>query len=482
MFLRRSLLVALLAILLPSAEVPVPFAASIPGGSFASFAASSPARDEGRYDPQLFGGLRWRGIGPFRGGRTRAVAGVPGSPDTLYIGVCNGGVWKSTDYGRIWTPIFDDQPSGSVGAVAVAPSDPKTIYVGSGEGLHRPDLSTGDGIYKSTDAGKTWTPLGLRDGQQIPRIVVDPRDPNRLFVAVLGHPYGPNTERGVFRSTDGGASFSKVLYKDENTGAFDVEMDPSNPDVLYATLWEARQGPWENAAWSGPGGGIFKTTDGGTTWKPITKGLVTGTDGVTQADIAIAPSNPKRLLAMVAAGRGVGVFRSDDAGESWVRITTDTRPAGRIGGGDLPVPAIHPTNPDIMFSASVVAWKSVDGGRTWVPCRGAPGGDDYQGIWINPERPDTMLFSSDQGAVVTVNGGASWSSWYNQPTAQLYHVAADSSWPYRVCSGQQESGSACVATRGNTGQITMREWTTVGVDEYGYAAPAPLKPDLVSGG
>ncbi len=430
----------------------------------------------------LFAELHWRSVGPFRGGRTKAITGVPGQPHVFYVGVVNGGVWKTTDAGRTWQPIFDDQPSGSIGDIAVAPSDPNVVYVTSGEGLHRPDLSTGDGVYKSTDAGRTWTHLGLRDGQQIPRVAVDPRDPGRLFVAVLGHPYGPNAERGLYRSTDGGRSFERVLYRDENTGASDVEIDPQNPDVVYACLWEAREGPWENAAWAGTGGGIFKSTDGGTTWRQLTGGLPAGENGVVQADVAIAPSNPARLYASVAMGRAVGIFRSDDAGAQWTRITEDARPATRIGGGDLPVPIVDPKNADVVYSASIVTWKSTDGGRTWTGIRGAPGGDDYQRLWINPDDPAIIAAAADQGVIVTLNGGATWSSWYNQPTAQLYHVAADNAFPYRLYSGQQESGSVGIASRGNDGQITFREWHPVGVDEYGYAAPDPLDPAVVYGG
>ncbi len=429
--------------------------------------------------PSLYQGMRWRGIGPYRGGRTRAVAGVPTQPNVFYIGVCNGGVWKTTDFGRTWQPIFDDQPTGSIGAIAVAASDPNVIYVGSGEGLHRPDLSVGDGIYKSSDGGKTWTHLGLRDGQQIPDVVVDPRDANRLLVAVLGHPYGPNQERGIYRSTDGGQTFQKVLYKDENTGGSDLELDPSNPEIVYAALWEAREGPWENAAWAGANGGIFKSTDAGNNWRQLTKGLP---EGVVQANVTVAPSNPNRLFAAGATARGTGIYRSDDAGESWAQITTDARPAARIGGGDLPVPKVDPKNPDVVYSTSIVTWKSTDGGKTWTGIRGAPGGDDYQNIWINPNNPDIILLASDQGAIITVNGGQSWSSWYNQPTAQLYHVAADNAFPYRVCSGQQESGSACVSSRGHDGEITFRDWTPVGADEYAFVAPDPLDPDMVYGG
>ena len=423
--------------------------------------------------------LRWRSIGPFRGGRTRAVAGVPAQPNVFYMAQVNGGVWKTDDYGHTWTPIFDDQPTGSVGSIAVAPSDPNVIYVGSGEGLQRPDLSVGDGIYKSTDAGKTWSHLGLRDGQQIPQVAVDPRDANRLLVAVAGHPYGPNEERGIFRSTDGGKTFDKVLYKDENVGGADVLFDPQNPDIAYAALWEARQGPWENAAWNGAGGGIFKSIDNGKTWRRLAGGLP---DAMVQANLAIAPSLTKRLVASVATPTGVNLYRTDDGGESWAIVTKDTRPAGRIGGGDLSVPRIDPKNPDVVYVASTVSWKSTDGGATWAAFRGAPGGDDYQNVWINPNNPEIIIMASDQGTVVTVNGGKSWSSWYNQPTAQLYHVSADNAFPYRLCGGQQESGSACVSSRGNDGEITFRDWHPVGAEEYGYVAADPLDPDIVYGG
>ncbi len=454
--------------------VAAAFAAAMAPVFWSSFAAKTPANQA-----DLFGEWKWRAIGPYRGGRTKAVTGVRGRPGLVYIGVVNGGVWKTTDYGRTWTPIFDDQATASIGDIAVAPSNPDVIYVTSGEGLHRPDLSVGNGVYKSTDGGRTWTHLGLDDGQQIPRVIVDPKNPDRVFVAVLGHPYGPNAERGVYRSTDGGATFKRVLFKDENTGASELEFDPSDANVVYAGLWEAREGPWENAAWPGSGGGIFKSTDGGDTWTPLTTGLPAEN---VQADLAIAPSDPKRIYASVATGQPTAIYRSDDGGASWTRATEDNRPAARIGGGDLPVLSVDPKNPDVVYSASVVTWKSTDGGRTWTGIRGAPGGDDYQRLWIDPDNPDVIAAASDQGAVITVNGGRTWSSWYTQPTAQLYHVAADNAFPYRLCSGQQESGSACVASRGNDGQITFREWHPAGVDEYGYAAPDPLDPDVVFGG
>ncbi len=433
------------------------------------------------YASDLFDELRWRMIGPFRGGRTKAAAGIPSQPNVFYIGVVNGGVWKTTDFGHTWNPIFDDQPTGSIGAIAVAPSDPNIIYVGSGEGLQRPDLSTGDGIYRSTDAGETWVHLGLRDGQQIPQIIVDPVDPDRLFVAVLGHPYGPNEQRGIFRSTDGGRSFEKVLYTDEDTGGIDLVFEPTNARMIYAVMWEARQAPWENGVFSGPGSGIFKSADGGDTWRPLTDGLPTfDDDGLGRIGIAIAPSDPSRMFATVDARQNRGLYRSDDAGESWSLINDDPRVTQR--GSDFAEVKVHPTNPDIVFTGSIVVWKSTDGGRTFTTPRGAPGGDDYHRIWINPEQPEIMLIATDQGAIVTVNDGETWSSWYNQPTAQMYHVTADNAFPYRVCSGQQESGSACVQSRSDYGAITYRDWTPVGVTEYGYVAPDPLDPDIVYGG
>jgi photosystem II stability/assembly factor-like uncharacterized protein len=490
---------------------------------------------------------------------------VPSQPSVFYIGVCNGGVWKTNDYGRTWQPIFDDQPTGSIGAIAVAASDPNVVYVGSGEGLHRPDLSVGDGIYKSTDAGKTWTHLGLRDGQQIPQLAVDPRDPNKIFAAVAGHPYGPNAERGIYRSTDGGQTWQKVLPAtrnansansqphsaspkrgdagtradaaiaktassnsdgasakvidasdkiesanqaanspqpdsnpqasnnpqagnapqpsgpaDENIGGDDVLIAPSDSSIVYATLWESREGPWENGAWNGSRGGIFKSTDGGATFQQLTGGLP---KDIIQAHIAIAESNPKRLFASVGfKPNSVALYRSDDAGQTWTQATTDTRPAGRIGGGDLSVPRFNPKDPDTIIVTSTVTWKSTDGGKTWTGFRGAPGGDDYQNVWINPNNPEIIILASDQGAIVTVNGGETWSSWYNQPTAQMYHVNADNAFPYRLCSGQQESGSACVSSRGDDGEITIREWHPVAAEEYGYVVPDPLDPDIVFGG
>ncbi|HEX8881236.1 MAG TPA: hypothetical protein VF749_14450 [Candidatus Acidoferrum sp.] len=434
------------------------------------------------FDQKLFGEMRWRSIGPFRGGRTVAISGVAHQPNVFYMAAVNGGVWKTTDFGNTWNPIFDDQPTGSVGALAVAPSDPNVIYVGSGEGLQRPDLATGDGVYKSTDAGRTWTHLGLRDAQQIAAIVVDRTDPNRLFVAALGHPYGPSAERGVFRSTDGGQTFQKVLYKDENTGAADLASDPSNPQTIYATLWAARVAPWEirsGASFITAGSGVFKSTDGGTNWSPLTKGLPGAEDGLSRIGIAVAPGEPSRIYASVEANKNGGVYVSHDAGETWQLVNSDRRIGGR-GPGAMGI-AVAPDNPDVVYVANTTTWKSTDGGKTFVGFKGAPGGDDYQRIWISSENPRIIALSSDQGAVISVNGGETWSSWYNQPTAQLYHVTTDNRFPYWVYGAQQESGSVATLSRSDFGEITFRDWRLPGIFEYGAIAVDPLDPNILYG-
>ena len=433
-----------------------------------------------QFNPNLYQNMRWRMIGPFRGGRTVGATGVPGQQNVFYIGVNNGGVWRSSDFGLTWAPIFDDQPTGSIGALAVAPSNPSIIYVGSGEGLQRPDLSVGDGVFKSTDTGKTWQFMGLGDAQQIGAVLVDPRDPNKLYVAVLGHPYGPNEQRGVFKSTNGGATWDKVLYKDENTGAIALAFDPSNPEIIYADMWAARQGPWENGSWDGKTSGLFKSIDAGKTWRQLTKGLPTAAEGLGRIGFSIAASDPTRIYATVAAEKKGGIYRSDDSGESWALISTDGRLWGR--GDDFAEIDADPKNKDIVYIANVATYKSTDGGKTFVGFKGAPGGDDYHTIWINPENPDIILLAADQGATLTVNDGQTWSSWYNQPTAQLYHVSADNQFPYNLYSGQQESGSVGIASRGNDGQISFRDWHPVGADEYAYVAPDPLDPNIIYGG
>jgi photosystem II stability/assembly factor-like uncharacterized protein len=436
------------------------------------------------YDQKFFQEMRWRCIGPFRGGRSVALAGVPGQPAVFYMAAVNGGVWKTTDAGSTWTPVFDSAgESGSVGAIAVAPANPSVVYVGSGEGLQRPDLAVGDGLYKSVDAGKTWTHLGLRDAQQITAIVVDPKDSERVYVAAEGHPYGPNPERGVFRSVDGGKSFAKVLYQDENTGAAELVMDPANPAILYAALWAARVAPWEVRNGESiviAGSGLYKSVDGGSTWKPIGKGLPGAPEKLGRIGLAIAPSDPSRIYASVEADKGAGVYRSNDGGESWGQVNDDRRVGGR-GPGAMGI-AVAPDNPEIVYVENTSTWKSTDGGKTFVGWKGAPGGDDYQRVWINPGNGQIIALSSDQGVVVSLNGGASWSSWYNQPTAQFYHVTTDNRFPYWVYGAQQESGSAATVSRSDYGEITFRDWRLLGVEEYGTIAVDPLDNNLVYGG
>ncbi|MGO9402706.1 MAG: VPS10 domain-containing protein [Terriglobales bacterium] len=443
------------------------------------------------YDPAMYQELRWRMIGPFRGGRTVAISGGPGQPNVFYMAPNNGGVWKTTDFGRSWNPIFDGQPnddhrSGSIGALAVAPSNPNTIYVGSGEGLRRPDLSVGNGIYKSTDAGRTWQHLGQRDGalrdaQQIGSILVDPKDANRVFVAALGHPYGPNAERGVYRSVDGGETWQKVLYKDDNTGAIDLVFDPRNSQVIFADMWASRRPPWTTGgSYDGPGSGLYKSTDGGDHWRQITKGLPTEADKFGRIGLAVSQSEPDRMYALVDARNSGGVYRSDDAGESWQLVNTEDRVWER--GDDFACVRVDPRNKDVIYVANTSTYRSDDAGKNFTAIKGAPGGDDYHTIWINPENPDIIALGVDQGATISGNGGQTWSSWYNQPTAQFYHVITDNQFPYWVYGGQQESGSVGTASRSDFGEITFRDWTTVGAEEYGYIAPDPLHPNLIYGG
>jgi photosystem II stability/assembly factor-like uncharacterized protein len=387
------------------------------------------------------------------------------------MGSVGGGVWKTTNAGRTWNPIFDSQPIASIGAIGVAPSAPDTVYVGTGEADMRSQISYGNGMYKSTDAGRTWTHIGLDATRQIGKVIVDPRDPNVVFVAALGHVYGANPDRGVYRTRDGGATWQKVLFKNNDVGAIDLAFDPTSSQVLYAVMWNTKRPPWSIYPPSyGPGSGLYKSTDGGANWQQLTNGLPS--DGLGRIGVAVAASNRNRVYAIVDAKDG-GMYRSDDAGATFRKVSgDDNRIWGR--GWYFGKIVVDPKNPDLVYSSNTGVYRSRDGGRTWgEPFKGSPGGDDYHFVWVNPKHPDHIATGSDQGAVVSVNGGKSWSGWYNQPTGQFYHLAADDQFPYWVYSGQQDSGTAGVASRSDYGAISFREWHPVGGDERDYDVPDP---------
>ncbi|MGA8839944.1 MAG: hypothetical protein WB491_05570, partial [Candidatus Aquilonibacter sp.] len=447
--------------------------------------ASSAASEPAHVDSAYLTSLSWRLIGPLRGGRALAVTGVPGEPDHYYFGAVDGGVWESTNAGRTWNPIFDNQDIGSIGAIAVAPSDVKTIYVGSGEADMRSDIAYGNGMYKSTDGGKTWTHIGLEDTRQIGAVVVDPRDANVVYVAALGHQYGPNAERGVFKTIDGGKTWNKVLYKDENTGAISLSMDPQHPDTVYAALWQTRRPPWNTYPPSnGPGSGLYKTTDGGKSWTQLSNGLPAK---VGRVGLAVAPSNPSRVYAQVDTSASLaqgGVYRSDDGGASW------THEAGGAAqrriwqrGWYFSGITVDTKNPDVVYVMDTATYRSDDGGKTFNAIKGTPGGDDYHTLWINPDDPTHMVLGSDQGVVVSVDRAKTWSSWYNQPTAQLYHVIADDRFPYWVYGAQQDSGAIAVPSQSIHQNITFMDWRPIDVGgESGYIAPDPNHPGKLFGG
>jgi photosystem II stability/assembly factor-like uncharacterized protein len=436
-----------------------------------------------RIDPSLYAGLRWRNIGPFRGGRVNGVSGVPGQPSTFYFGSVGGGVWKTTNAGRTWLPIFDSQPIASIGAIGVAPSNPNVVYVGSGEADMRSQISYGNGVYKSTDAGRTWTHIGLDDTRQIGKVIVDPRNADVVFVAALGHAYGANPDRGVYRSRDGGATWQKVLFRSNDVGAIDLAFDPGDPQTIYATLWNTRRPPWSIYPPSyGPGSGVYKSTDGGANWQQLTRGLPA--DGVGRIGVAVAPSNRSRVYAIVDAKEG-GLFRSDDAGATWTKASGDNRIWGR--GWYFGKVVVDPKNADLVYVSNTGVYRSRDGGRTFgEPFKGSPGGDDYHQLWIYPDDGNRMILGGDQGAVISVDGLAdhpTWSSWLNQSTAQIYRLAADAAFPYWVTGAQQDSGAVRVRTRGRFAGITMRDWEPLCAGgESGYTAPDPLNPDIVYGG
>jgi len=424
--------------------------------------------------------LHWRSIGPFRGGRVLTVSGVPGDPNRFYFGAVNGGVWESRDAGRTWVPIFDSAPVGSIGALAVAPSDPKVIYVGTGEADMRSDIAQGAGMFRSTDSGHTWEPIGLVDSQQIGRILVDPTHADTVLVAALGHPYGANETRGVFRSVDGGRTWQRTLYKDADTGAIDLAFEPGRPEVVYAALWQTRRPPWNvYPPSSGPGGGLYKSTDGGRTWTALVgHGLP---DEPGRIGIAVAPSSPKRVFALIDAAAG-GLYRSDDAGANWVRVSDDHRiwNRGWYFGGIT----VDPGNADAIYVCDTAMYRSVDGGAHFVPIKGAPGGDDYHQLWIDPSNPQRRILGVDQGAVITLNGGVTWSSWYNQPTGQFYHVVTDNRFPYWVYGAQQDSGAAAIPSRtDNIDGINLRQFHEVAAGgESDNIAIDPDDPEVIFGG
>ena len=426
--------------------------------------------------PEVFSGLKYRLIGPFRGGRVAAVAGVPGDATTSYFGAVDGGVWKTTDAGMVWSPIFDDQPVASIGALAVASSDPNVIYAGTGEADIRSNLASGDGVYKSSDAGKTWQKVGLRDSRQISRIVVDPRDANVVYVGVLGHAYGPNAERGVFKSSDGGAHWNKVLYQSPDIGIADLAIAADKPEVLFAASWCTRRPPWSTyAPIDCSGSAIYRSEDAGNNWARLTGAALP--DGDWGRPAVAVSRDGKRVYALIDQGAKSGLYRSDDGGNTWTLENSDQRLISRAWYfGNI---TIDPNNSDIIYVPNVALYRSEDGGKTVSIVRGAPGGDDYHQIWVDPKNSSRMVLGTDQGTTVSVDYGKTWTSWYNQATAQLYHVITDEKFPYAVYGTQQDSGSAAVMSRTDHGQITSHDWFRPGGSESGYIAPDPKNPDIV---
>jgi photosystem II stability/assembly factor-like uncharacterized protein len=418
--------------------------------------------------------MKWRLVGPFRGGRVLAVTGVPGDATTFYFGGTGSGVWKTTNGGQDWTPLFDKQSVSAVGAIAVAPSDPNVIYVGTGEGCIRSTSSYGDGVYKSTDAGKTWTNIGLKDSRQIGRLIVHPKDPNVVLVAALGHEFGANAERGVFRTLDGGKSWERVLYRDDQTGAIDLSFDPTNPSIIFAALWQANRTPW-GLTDGGPGSGLYKSTDGGATWRHLEgNGLPKGILG--RIGVSAAGGDGSRVYALIEAEEG-GLYRSDDGGEHWTRVNSDRNLFQRAWY------YIHvfadPKNADVVYILNVRMYRSIDGGKTFTRVF-VPHGDNH-GLWIDPTNTQRMIEGNDGGATITFDGGKTWTRQDSQPTAQMYHVATDNAFPYRIYGDQQDNSSVGILSRGDLGVIGRWDWYPVGGGESGHFAPDPRDPNIVYG-
>ncbi|MDQ2680022.1 MAG: hypothetical protein M3Y21_03235, partial [Candidatus Eremiobacteraeota bacterium] len=408
-----------------------------------------------------------------------AVSGVAGDSRTFYFGAVGGGVWKTQDAGRTWEPIFDSEHVASIGALAVAPSDPNVLYVGTGEADMRSDITYGKGMYKSIDAGKTWTHIGLDDTRQIGRVVVDPHDAKIVWVAALGHAYASNTERGVFKSTDGGQTWNKVLYKNPQTGAIDLAMDPRNSQIVYASMWQTRRPPWNVYPPSnGPGTGLYRTADGGTTWEPVSgHGLPSN---LNRIGIAISPADSNRIYLAVNVPSGGGIYRSNDAGANWKLMDSDVRlwKRGWYFGGIT----ADPKNPDRVYVMNTSTYRSEDAAKSFIAIKGAPGGDDNHTLWIDPTDSARMIMGTDQGTVISLDDAKTWSSWYNQPTAQFYHAIADDRFPYWIYGAQQDSGAAMIISHSSHNYIYNRDWQPVDVGgESGYVAPDPLHPGIIYG-
>jgi photosystem II stability/assembly factor-like uncharacterized protein len=431
------------------------------------------SKEEEKEDP-LFKGMKYRVIGPFRGGRSLTAAGIPGDPNTYYFGATGGGVWKSSDGAVTWKPVFDKQAVSAVGSLAVAASDPNIVYVGTGEACIRGNISHGDGVYKTLDGGKTWKNVGLHDSRAIGKVIVDPKNSDIVFVAALGHPFGPNTERGIFRTTDGGKTWQKVLYKDENTGGIDVAFDPNNSHILFASLWQARRTPWSLSS-GGPGSGLYRSNDGGSTWKKLEEhGLPKGPYG--RIGVAVS-SNSERIYALIEAHEG-GLYRSDDGGDTW-QLLDDNRALWQRAWYYMHIIA-DPQSEDTLYIANVEFYKSTDGGHTFNKVK-VPHGDNH-GMWIDPQNTRRMIVSNDGGVTVSLDGGNTWTQQNNQPTAQFYHVTTDTRTPYFVYGAQQDNTTVAIASRSDNGFIDTPDWYQVGGGEAGYIAPYPRDPNIVYAG
>jgi photosystem II stability/assembly factor-like uncharacterized protein len=423
-------------------------------------------------DSKSYAGMKWRLIGPFRGGRALTVTGVPSQPNTYYFGAVAGGVWKTTDGGVSWDPLFEKQTTSSIGSIAVADSDPNVIYAGTGEACIRGNISFGDGVYRSNDAGKTWTNIGLKDTRHIGKLIIHPTNPDVVFVAALGHAYGTNTERGIFRTRDGGKNWEKVLYLDDRTGGIDIVFDPHNPHILFAAMWEGYRTPWSlNSA--GAKDGLYRSSDDGSTWKRIEgNGIPEGPLG--RIGVAVSGADSNVVYALIEAKKG-GLYRSDDGGEHWSLITDDHR--FRQRAWYFTHVWADPKNVNTVYIADTGLFRSVDGGKTWDRLN-APHGD-HHGLWVDLHDSNRMINGNDGGATISVDGGKNWTTQGNQPTAQFYHVAADNDFLYRLYGSQQDNSSIGIRTRSDRGFIDRGDWDAVGGGESGYVVPDPRDSNIV---